>query len=358
MAHYFDGRLIVFIGNPTRCSRKEARDAVTVAGGVVDEKITMYTHFAVAFEGAEKTKVYQKAVEHDEHGLLVLLNEEQFFDALNGRAAPPEKKMPKTRDGVTVIEAADPDEAARNFEQSAQYFVAKKRVKNMMRNAAGGNGYGSDGAKAYPGKGNFQAITNFANDMMQNLNHIPMSIAPTNDACDNCGNPAEFHLGDGKGKDVHHLCIGCYNEMMGQITGTETPDDLPEHYEFQFRGKTYRFAIEAMIYPTGKAITATEIGKTRRKTDVNGELDDSFGDMFETLKKRIKKLVSVRYMGKDGYFSKDKAVGYIEYNRGRQACDVIIDGKPYSWEELEKNISGREGWKIKIEFGDIGDVLD
>ena len=68
MAHYFNDRLIVFIGNPKRCSRKEARDALIAAGGIVDERITMFTHFAVAFEDAEKTKVYQKAAEHDEHG--------------------------------------------------------------------------------------------------------------------------------------------------------------------------------------------------------------------------------------------------------------------------------------------------
>ena len=63
-------------------------------------------------------------------------------------------------------------------------------------------------------------------------------------------------------------------------------------------------------------------------------------------------------MKPDGYVSNNKAVGYIKYNRERQTCDVIIDGKPYTWAELEKNISAREGWKIKIEFGDVGDVLD
>ena len=128
MAHLFENKLFVFIGNPTRYSRKEARDALIAVGGIVDERITMFTHFAVVFEGAEKTKVFQKAAEHDEHGLLVLLNEEQFFDVLNGRAAPPEKKIPKTRDGVTVFEATDPDESARNFEQSEQYFLYQSQI--------------------------------------------------------------------------------------------------------------------------------------------------------------------------------------------------------------------------------------
>ena len=33
-------------------------------------------------------------------------------------------------------------------------------------------------------------------------------------------------------------------------------------------------------------------------------------------------------------------------------------GNQYSWAELEKNISAREGWKIKIEFAGFGDELE
>ena len=58
------------------------------------------------------------------------------------------------------------------------------------------------------------------------------------------------------------------------------------------------------------------------------------------------------------YFTESKVVGYIKHNHDRDACDIIIDGKPYAWAELEKNISAREGFKIKIEFGDVGDDLD
>ena len=72
----------------------------------------------------------------------------------------------------------------------------------------------------------------------------------------------------------------------------------------------------------------------------------------------MKKAVSVKYMEANGKFAESKAVGYVEYNRERGACDIVIDGKPYSWADLEKNISSHEGFKIKIEFGDIGDELD
>jgi hypothetical protein len=66
----------------------------------------------------------------------------------------------------------------------------------------------------------------------------------------------------------------------------------------------------------------------------------------------------VTYIERDGYIIGDAAVGYIEYNRERGDCDINIDGYPYTWEDLEKNISSHEGWKVKIEFACAGDELE
>jgi hypothetical protein len=80
--------------------------------------------------------------------------------------------------------------------------------------------------------------------------------------------------------------------------------------------------------------------------------------MLETLSSRIEKALSITYMHPDGYINGNKAVGYIEHNNKRDACDIFIDGKPYTWAELEKNIKMHEGFKIKIEFASIGDELE
>ncbi|MCL1878024.1 MAG: hypothetical protein FWF80_04135 [Defluviitaleaceae bacterium] len=64
MANHFTDKLLVFIGKPSRCSRQKARESLTAVGGVLDERITMFTHYIVAFSGAEKTKAYQKAAKY------------------------------------------------------------------------------------------------------------------------------------------------------------------------------------------------------------------------------------------------------------------------------------------------------
>ena|GEM_PF-1590688 len=351
MSHPFENKLFVFIGNPTRCSRQAARDALNAVGGVADERITTFTHYIVAFNGADRTKVFQKAIKHDEYGHMIMLNEGQFFDVLEGKAEPHKKKTSPSFPGVTVYPAKNPEAIAEENDRVAQYVIAKKRLKNMARHGVPT----SDGGRM---KVDFR-LADIVNQLIKDQTDATAILGSDSfDRCNNCGKPSSVHIGAGAGNDVAKLCLDCYNILMAELTGTEMPASIPRRLSFNnSEGETRDFAVEFQIYHTGKSLTATEIGATKRRADVHGELEDDFNVMLETLSARIIKELSVTYMKPDGYFSEDKAVGYIEYNRGRKACDIIIDGKPYSWAELEKNISSREGWKIKIEFGDVGDEL-
>ncbi|MCL1855931.1 MAG: hypothetical protein FWF86_09375, partial [Clostridia bacterium] len=150
----------------------------------------------------------------------------------------------------------------------------------------------------------------------------------------------------------------CYNKLMAELTDTEAPDKIPKHVFFiDHRGVTRTFEVEFYIFPIGKKLEATEVGETKIKEAVHGELDDDFGKMWTTLISRIQKALNKKYMGSDGYVKGNKIIGYIECNLERGAHDVIIDGKPYTWKQLEKNISMHEGFKIKIEFANITDEL-
>ncbi|MDR2711758.1 MAG: plasmid pRiA4b ORF-3 family protein [Clostridiales bacterium] len=178
--------------------------------------------------------------------------------------------------------------------------------------------------------------------------------------CDNCGEPARIIVDDYNGNEIGKLCDECYNSMMADFTGSDVPAIIPKQLSVKGRnGKPIGFEIEFLVFANGnKSLTATEIGKRKRRADVYGKIEDDFNTMLETLKYRIKKALAARYMEKDGYISGSKAVGYIEYNPDFDVYNIIIDGTPYSWDELEKNIFSREGWKIKIEFASTGDELD
>jgi len=177
--------------------------------------------------------------------------------------------------------------------------------------------------------------------------------------CDFCGKPAQVRIGDDKGGVLSNLCFDCHNREMAELFDSAMPDIVPERLTVSDRnGKPHEFEIEFIIFGTGKSLTATEVGKTKRKADVWGSLDDNFNDMLIMLEKRIKKVLSFKYMDPHGRIKDQKLVGYIAYNSDLDECVVFIDGKPFTWGELGRNISAFEGWKIKIEFGGVGDELD
>ena len=196
--------------------------------------------------------------------------------------------------------------------------------------------------------------------MVKNPDRWGTVIAPVPQwVCNNCGYPARIIVDDNRANEIGKLCDNCYNRLMAEYTGSSIPDIVPTQISVKGRnGKPVEFEVEFLVFANGMSLTATEMGKRKRRADVYGTIDDDFDTMIETLKSRIKKALSVKYMEKDGYISGTKVVGYIEYNHDRDACDIIIDGMPYTWAELEKNVPVHEGWKIKIEFASTGEELD
>jgi len=178
-------------------------------------------------------------------------------------------------------------------------------------------------------------------------------------SCDICGKPATVHISDGKGGTLGSQCLECHNRLMAKQTGSVMPDNVPERLSITDRsGKPREFDVEFIIYANGKSLVATEIGRTKYKADVWGALDDDFDIMLDTLKRRLKKDLSVKYMRADGRINGEKLVGYIDYDSERHEYEIIVDGKPYSWGELGRSIPTFEGWKIKIEFAGAGAELD
>ena len=350
MAHPFQDKLICFIGIPIRCTQQVARDALIAVGGVIDENISAFVNYAVAFTDAKKTKNYSMALKYK--SFLSILDENQFFDILEGRAAPP--KLPESNRDVTCP-SSDSETAARESKLFLDDLIIRKRLDNLAQHGI----ISPDGGRI---KIDFRSLDNVRRlvEFMKQKHAAAILDTPNvSERCDYCYNPVSVHLGDGEGGQIAGLCQNCYNQLMAEMTGADISSVMPKRLSFKGRGgKTYEFDVDLMIFPNGMLLTASEIGKTKRKVDVHGELDADMNKMLEALRQRIMKAIAVKYMKPDGYIAKNKAVGYIEYNSERDAHDIIIDGKPYTWADLEKNISVHEGWKFKIEFGSVGDDID
>lgn len=131
MAHPFQDKLIIFIGTPQRCTRREVRDLLETAGGIPYDRVVTFASYVAAFSGAEKTKMYQTALEREEEGFLTIFDEDQFFAILEGRAEPPEK--PEHSESVTVIQARDTEAYDREYREIRNNVLNHIRRQNLEK---------------------------------------------------------------------------------------------------------------------------------------------------------------------------------------------------------------------------------
>jgi hypothetical protein len=175
--------------------------------------------------------------------------------------------------------------------------------------------------------------------------------------CEICGKESRIALRQDKKKA--HYCVECYNELLAKLMGVTFPREIPKEISFYDNEMNlHSFALEFMLLPNCKLLKACETGESRYKCEVLGEVDDSFLQMWNQLMERLKKMMSVKYITPDGGWNGMKLLGYLDYNSDNGVCDIIIDGKAYTWEELGRIVATNEGFQIKIEIADPTDELE
>ena len=349
MPHPFQDKLFLFIGRPTLGSRQTARDALSAVGGVTDDTLTTFTDFAVAFTGSEKTKVYKRVMSYERCGLLsAVLSEEQFYGILDGKAKLPDKPDTERCKMVNMIPAERQEAMDAEIERVKRDAIEHKRIKNLAKY----------GVPTPEGRIKMDFSNLYKARKLSEYLDMLNSAAEPKERCMLCGEPATVFINGEPGVNLK-LCIDCNNRQVAGLTGAEVPVNVPKHITLKdLDGVPHTFVIELMMFPVGMTLIAMEDGETRYRSEVFGQLDGDFDELWKSLIRKIEGVLSVKYMGRDGYFKESKAAGYIEYNHERDAHDIIIDRKPYTWQELEKNISAHEGFRIKIEFYDSGDVVE
>jgi hypothetical protein len=177
--------------------------------------------------------------------------------------------------------------------------------------------------------------------------------------CDVCGAEARIYLSDGKGGTTARYCLDCHNVIMAENYGQELPEDMAKRiWIVDSRGIERSFEVELMLFGHANKLEANEIGDSKYRCVVYGDPDEPFAKLWNKLLSRLTKAVNTTYLEEDGWIKNERAVGYIEYNDATDGHDIIIDGRCFSMDELEKNLAGREGFQIKIEFADSTDDIE
>ncbi|MBS4212697.1 DUF7713 domain-containing protein [Neobacillus rhizophilus] len=145
-------------------------------------------------------------------------------------------------------------------------------------------------------------------------------------------------------------------------------DELIETFSMKDgQGVSRTFHVERRLHPIGIYLEASENLEFGYKFAVHGELNCNQPELLAKLMEKVRKGIRERHV-KAGVFPNgqaynsvinDRLKGLIKHDETSEGTPlVIIDGKPFSWEEVGKMLMSYEGFQIKIEMYDMTDDLD
>ena len=153
------------------------------------------------------------------------------------------------------------------------------------------------------------------------------------------------------------LCRDCYNEVLSIELGVQLID-LPDSIIVKdSEGIRHYFYVRPELFHQGIRLEAGENDFYGYRFEVFGELDCDQEELFQKLYDKVKDGVSRKYInqkvlpGGHTYqtMPDDELVGRIEYNEEDPDVPlVIIDGKPYNWEEIGNMMRSYEGFQFHL----------
>lgn len=158
------------------------------------------------------------------------------------------------------------------------------------------------------------------------------------------------------------FCEKCYNEWMSDQLGLELKVEAEELVLQDEEGKWRKFGIHKHLSEEGLFLEAAEADEYGYQFAVHGELEEDQEILWKRLVDKVSEGISKRYIEekalhgqKYSSMKKDEFVGRLAYSDGSGHHIVVIDGKPYSWDEVGKMLDAYEGFKIEVKVSDITD---
>jgi hypothetical protein len=149
---------------------------------------------------------------------------------------------------------------------------------------------------------------------------------------------------------------------MGEKYEIPVPDAVPETFAItSTNGKVHTFEIEFLLWGHVNSLRAVEVDSdTQYNFHLYNDIHEPFSSAWDRLLAVIEDMINTQYIDDEeefGYFVDDKAIGYIDGGESPDTPLIFIDGRPYSWEDMQKNVAAHEGWRIKIEFAESEEEL-
>jgi hypothetical protein len=184
--------------------------------------------------------------------------------------------------------------------------------------------------------------------------------------CERCGcNEVKVHF---KMDEItKHLCNDCYNELMSEELEVNI-EPLIETFSLKdYQGISRTFNVERRLHTIGIYMEASENIEFGYKFAVYGELDCNQIELLHKLIEKTRRGLGEQqvetkvFPNEQSYKSilNDQFTGIIEYDETSDGTPlVIIDGKPFTWEQVGKMVMSYEGFQIRVRMYDITDDVE
>jgi hypothetical protein len=167
--------------------------------------------------------------------------------------------------------------------------------------------------------------------------------------------------------DVGVRCYRCFNEETAARMDVDFDNTALEPVTVvDAGGVDHTFEFRSMLVGTGHALHARERlpeGEEGYEFSVLGDFDAKVWDLFRLLYERIQRELSVRHVerGERGWQITDARhlVGRIVWDpdRGGEAPMLVIDGRPFTWNEVGRMLMAFEGFTLRAFVSDTIEVV-
>lgn len=184
--------------------------------------------------------------------------------------------------------------------------------------------------------------------------------------CERCGSAeVKVHI---QGESVSkHLCMNCHNELMAEELEVHLEPLIDSFSLKDFQGVSRNFEVERRLHPIGICLEASETIEFGYKFAVHGELDCNQQELLTKLIAKTRKGIAIQQVESNVFpngqpynsIIHDQLTGVIEFDENSDGTPlVIIDGRPFTWEEVGKMVMSYEGFQLKLMMYDMTDDVE
>ncbi|MBT2583964.1 hypothetical protein [Planococcus sp. ISL-109] len=165
---------------------------------------------------------------------------------------------------------------------------------------------------------------------------------------------------------TERICSACFNDEMEESLGvkaTAYPEGMALRDQ---KGVMRSFRIRKRLLPVGIMMEADERKEQGFNFEVLDDLDCDQDQLLSKLLSKVQKGLAENYIVEDRLPSghiyrrmdKDRLGGTVAWNGEDQETPlIIVDGEPYSWDQIGKILMSYEGFQLKLEIVDSSDEI-